>query len=215
MAAIARQADGLVPAIVLVLVCAMGLLCLLTLPDPASSTVAVEALAALVQQRYDGPVCEATLAEAPRSEPGHLFVVQTGSEVQMVQDFVRFLQQHGLEAHIYSTPFIMIIYNGEYFLIDVRVKRGELSRIIVAKVFDIAQEYRHTLELSTYVMRLNKQLDFAHFALSEKGDRLIVQGNITFVDAIDVQEIRKFLDFFSGGIVLMFDLLPETVEYLK
>jgi hypothetical protein len=64
-------------------------------------------------------------------------------------------------------------------------------------------------------MRLNKTFDFANFYFSDKYDRLIVQGSITFVDQIEAQEIRKFLDFFYRGTIRIFDLLPETAQYLR
>jgi hypothetical protein len=164
---------------------------------------------------HDGPACEDAFAEAPLPDAQHLFVVHTGTDAERAQDFALFLQHNGFEADLYDESFVIIRYNDEYFLTDLRADRGELSRIVIAKVFDIEQDYRNTLEMLAYTMRLNKTFDFASFSLSEKYDRLIIQGNITFIDHIDVQEIRKFLDFFYRGIARIFDLLPETAQYLK
>jgi hypothetical protein len=142
-------------------------------------------------------------------------VVQAGTAVQVAQDFVRFLQQNDIEAEIYEEVFVLVRYNHSAFLLDLRVSLGDLSRIIVAKVFDLAPEYRHTLALSAYLLRLNTTFDFANFALSAKADRLIVQGTITFVDHLEAQEVRTFLDFFHRGTVRMFDVLPETTQFLQ
>jgi hypothetical protein len=179
------------------------------------SGASIQTMTALRRQMHDGPVCEDTFDEAWLPEARQLFVVHTSSDAQMAQDFTLFLQHNGFEAEIYDELFVMVRYNGEHFLMDVRASRGELGRVIVAKVFDIARDYRHTLEMTAYVLRLNKTFDFANFSLSEKSDRLIIQGNITFVDHIDEQEIRKFLDFFYRGIARVFDLLPETAQYLR
>ncbi len=183
-------------------------------PRTVSHAVAGQLRAELRRQQHAGPVCEEPFAADPLAEARPLFVVQAGTAVQVAQDFVRFLQQNNVEAEIYEEVFVLVRYNHDTFLLDVRVGLGDLSRIIVAKVFDLAPEYHHTLALSAYLLRLNTAFDFANFALSPKADRLIVQGSITFVDYLEAQEVRTFLDFFHRGIVRMFDVLPETAQFL-
>ena len=168
----------------------------------------------LRRERHAGPVCEDPFATDPRAAARPLFVVQGGTAVQVAQEFVQFLQQNNIEAEIYEEGFVLVRYNHEPLLLDLRIHLGDLSRIIVARVFDLVPEYRHTLALSAYLLRLNTTFDFANFALSPKADRLIVQGSITFVDHLEAQEVRTFLDFFHRGIVRMFDVLPETVQFL-
>jgi hypothetical protein len=110
--------------------------------------------AELRHQQHAGPVCEAPFAADPLAEARPLFVVQGGMAVQVAQDFVRFLQQNGIEAEIYEEVFVLVRYNQDALLLDLRVSPGDLSRIIVAKVLDLAPEYRHTLALSAYLLRL-------------------------------------------------------------
>ncbi len=184
-------------------------------PGTVERAAAGQPRAELQRQQHAGPVCEDPFAADPRSETRPLFVVQAGTAVQVAQDFVRFLQQNDIEAEIYEEVFVLVRYNHGAFLLDLRVSLGDLSRIIVAKVFDLALEYRHTLALSAYLLRLNTTFDFANFALSAKADRLIVQGTITFVDHLEAQEVRTFLDFFHRGTVRMFDVLPETTQFLQ
>ena len=183
-------------------------------PRTVSNAAVGQRMAEFGRQQHAGPVCEDTFVADPLATALPLFVLQGGTAVQVAQDFVQFLRQNNVEAEIYEEVFVRVYYNHEAFLLDLRVSPGELSRIIVAKVFDLAPEYRHTLELSAYLLRLHTTFDFANFALSEKADRLIVQGSITFVDHLEAQEVRKFLDFFHHGTVRMFDVLPETAQYL-
>jgi hypothetical protein len=184
-------------------------------PRTVSHAVAGQLRTELRRERHAGPVCEDPFATDPRAEARPLFVVQGGTAVQVAQEFVRFLQQNDIEAEIYEEVFVLVRYNHDALLLDLRVGLGDLSRIIVAKVFDLAPEYRHTLALSAYLLRLNMTFDFANFALSPKADRLIVQGSITFVDHLEAHEVRKFLDFFYRGTVRMFDVLPETAQFLQ
>jgi hypothetical protein len=184
-------------------------------PRPVSHTVAGQLMPTLRRQQHAGPVCEDPFVADSRADTRPLFVVQAGTAVQVAQDFVQFLQQNDVEAEIYEEVLVLVRYNHDAFLLDVRVSLGDLSRIIVAKVFDLAPEYRYTLALSAYLLRLNTTFDFANFALSPKADRLIVQGSITFVDHLEAQEVRKFLDFFYRGMVRMFDVLPETAQFLQ
>jgi len=183
-------------------------------PRTVSQAVAGQLRTELRRERHAGPVCEDPFATDPRAAARPLFVVQGGTAVQVAQEFVQFLQQNNIEAEIYEEGFVLVRYNHEPLLLDLRIHLGDLSRIIVARVFDLVPEYRHTLALSAYLLRLNTTFDFANFALSPKADRLIVQGSITFVDRLEAQEVRKFLDFFYHGTVRMFDVLPETVQFL-
>jgi hypothetical protein len=168
----------------------------------------------LRHQRSAGPVCADPFAADLPAEARPLFVVQGGTAAQVAQEFVQFLQQHGIEAELYEEVFIQVRYNNEALLLDVRVNRGGLSRIIVAKAFDVVPEYRHTLALTAYLLRLNQTFDFAQFYLSPQADRLIVQGSLTFVDHLEAQEVRTFLDFFHRGLVRIGDVLPETTQLL-
>src|SRR5213592_1951091 len=205
------------PTMSRVLVCLLVALVggVLLQPRTVSHAAAGQLMPALQRQQHAGPVCEDPFAADPLAAARPLFVVQGGTAVQVAQDFVRFLQQNAIEAEIYEEVFVLVRYNHDAFLLDLRVSLGDLSRIIVAKVFDLVPEYRHTLALSAYLLRLNTTFDFANFALSEKADRLIVQGTITFVDHLEAHEVRKFLDFFHRGTVRMFDVVPETAQFLQ
>jgi len=154
-------------------------------------------------------------AERRDSEAHKSFVVHTDDDIQATHDLLLFLKHHGFDAQLYEQEFISIVYHSESFLMAPMVKRGELSRIVVAKVLDVKQEYRNTSEISSYITQLNKKVDFASFYLSEKSDRVIMQGNITFVDHLEEQEVRKFLEFFGTGFSLMLEVLPETAKYFN
>ena len=186
----------------------------LTQPRTVSHAATGQLKAELRRQPHAGPVCEDPFAADLLTEARPLFVVQAGTSFQVAQDFVQFLQQNNIAAELYEQMFVLVRYNNESLLLDLRIHLGDLSRIIVAKVFDLTSEYRHTLELSAYLLRLNTTFDFANFALSTKADRLIVQGSITFVDHLEAHEVRTFLDFFHRGLVRMFDVLPETAQFL-
>jgi len=154
-------------------------------------------------------------AERGDSEASKSFVVHTDDNIQATHDLILFLKQNGFDVQLYEQEFISVVYHDESFLMAPMVKRGELSRIVVAKVLDVKQEYRNTSEISSYITQLNKKVDFASFYLSEKSDRVIMQGNITFVDQLEKQEVRKFLEFFGTGFALMLEVLPETAKYFN
>ena len=148
-------------------------------------------------------------------EASQSFVVHTEDDIQATHDLILFLQKNGFDAQLYAQEFISVVYDGESFLMAPMVQRGELSRIIVAKTLDIKQEYRDTSEISSYITRLNKKVDFATFYLSEQYDRMIMQGNITFIDQLEEKEVRKFLEFFRSGFSFMLEALPETAKYFN
>src|SRR5262245_52363837 len=124
-----RQEHDLLQGMVRVIVCLMAYLAGGGLMQPGMVSIAATAqtMAALKRQMHDGPACEDTFAfvEAPLPDTRRLFVVHTGTEVQMAQDFALFLQHNGFDADIHDELFIVVRYNDEYFLMDLRAGKGE------------------------------------------------------------------------------------------
>ena len=106
-------------------------------------------------------------------------------------------------------------YEGKHFLLDLKGKPGGVSFVVVAKPFTIEQEYRHTLEIRALVSQLNQRINFVKFYIGESGATLVMQSHITFLDQLEAQQVRRFLELFNDTLVTIAETAPEAMQYLK
>ena len=52
-------------------------------------------------------------------------------------------------------------------------------------------------------------------SLNDQGETLVMQGYVTFVDQLEAQHVRKFLELFNDALRTMVDTMPEATQYLK
>jgi hypothetical protein len=126
-----------------------------------------------------------------------------------------FLKDNSFRASRYGQTTLLVEYDGGKFILNPKMQEGDLSRIVVTKYYGVKTEYQGTTELLALALVLNNKFNIGQFSLSEDGDALILQGNITFVDSIDVIEIRKFLDYFNVLLSYGYDSIPEIQTMLK
>ena len=86
---------------------------------------------------------------------------------------------------------------------------------MVTRYFMIEPEYRNTLEVQAWVNQLNHRIGFLKFSVSDQGETLAMQGYVTFVDRLEAQHVRKFLELFNDALRTMVETMPDATQYLK
>jgi len=140
--------------------------------------------------------------------------LHTDNDEQATKDFAIFLKQNAFDVTRYGSTTLLVKYNNGIFAIEPKAKQGGLSRVIVSKTYNVNQQYIRTIDVFTYVIELNQNLNFENFYLSNCFSTLIVRGNITFVDQLEEREIRKFLEHFYVGILAILIMVPDTTKYI-
>ena len=156
-----------------------------------------------------------TAAAQTASEAGQTFFLHTDDNAQATTELLTFLQQNHFEVHRQNQRLLIVQYEGQPFVLELRGKKGEVSLVMVSRPFMIAPEYRTTLEVRAWVNQSNHRIGFLKFSLSDQGDTLVMQGYVTFVDQLEAQHVRKFLELFNDALRTMVETMPEARQYLK
>ena len=66
-----------------------------------------------------------------------------------------------------------------------------------------------------WVSQLNQKINFVKFYMGENGETLVMQSHITFIDQLEVQQVRRFLELFNDVLLTIAETTPEATQYLK
>jgi hypothetical protein len=150
------------------------------------------------------------------SEPDQLvFKIETGSNEQATDQLVKFLNDNAFNVKRIGETELRVDYGGGKFLMQPKVSENGLDRIVVSKLFGVKEQYRNTIEILAFVVKLNQKLNVGQFSLSNNSDTMIILANVTFVNKLEMVEIRKFMHFFNNSVKAIVSTVPDTVKYLE
>jgi len=157
--------------------------------------------------------CSAQLAKL-KEVPRDRFMLKSNDDEQTSSELAIFLKANAFDASLVNKESIRIKYQDAIFLISPKANKGGLSRIVVEKQYIIEPQYRETVEILKYVIKLNQSFNVATFSVRDSST-LVMQSSITFVDRIDAEEIKKFFEYINTSVLAIILKMPETILFLK
>ncbi|WP_428617133.1 hypothetical protein [Shewanella sp.] len=104
---------------------------------------------------------------------------------------------------------------GEHqFVLQPSLNPEGIDRILASRFYAVSPKLIGTKELMLLIGTLNDKLNFAKFTLREEGKVIQVQGAATFVDTLELEELRRFLIWIDDALVRVGEALPNTTEHM-
>ena len=183
--------------------------CVTTPPQPQPSPTRSMQGSSIGTNLDNCPTCPTCPVE------GLVFQTQTSSNEQATDQFVKFLTQNAFTVKRLGESHLRVDYDGGKFLMQPKASENGLDRIVVSKLFGVKEQYRNTIEILAFVVKLNNKLNIGQFSLSDDSETLIILSNITFVNKLELVEFRKFMKFFNDSVKAIITTVPDTVKYLE
>ena len=137
----------------------------------------------------------------------------TTSNEDAVVTLSRFLKQHRFAVGEQVDEGIGLAVDGVRLLVLPKTSADGLDRLIVSRLFRLRPRYRGTTELDAFCRRLNQTQDFWQVAPSQRGELLVLLSHITFVDRLEAEELRAFLDTAAQTVRGAVLFAPDFTEY--
>ncbi|QYJ82180.1 hypothetical protein [Shewanella aegiceratis] len=100
------------------------------------------------------------------------------------------------------------------FVLQPSLNPEGIDRILASRFYAVSPKLVGTQELMVLIGTLNHKLNFAKFTLREEGKVIQVQGAATFVDTLELEELRRFLIWIDDALLRVGQALPNTAEQL-
>ena len=152
---------------------------------------------------------------ASANETYHLYTdyaVVDDEATTAIQDFLKI---NSIDVIRHDDYILLVNYGTQRFTLTPRLRRGQLSRLVVRKHYKIKDAFHRSEEIVNLVFNLNQRSNFGQFSVTGDGETLMVRSSITFVDHLDILEVRKFLTFFNNITYAMIETIPGTYKYLQ
>jgi len=143
------------------------------------------------------------------------FTATTDNDEEATTQLVHLLQKNAFDVVRINEATLRIEYDNGKFTVSPKLSKDGLDRIIIRKYYGIKKPYQNTSKILAFAVQLNQELNVAQFSLKDDGQTFVALGSITFVDKLEVVEIRKFMEFFNTGMRAIVHLIPETTDYLE
>ncbi|BAJ04082.1 hypothetical protein [Shewanella violacea] len=109
---------------------------------------------------------------------------------------------------------IALQFDDNQFLLQPSINPNGVDRIMMNRFYAVHPKLIGSRELLIIIGTLNHKLNFAKFTLRDKGAVIQVQGAATFVNTIEMEEIRKFMLWTDEGLRQVAHSLPKDSELL-
>ncbi|AQS38487.1 hypothetical protein Sps_03351 [Shewanella psychrophila] len=117
-------------------------------------------------------------------------------------------------ATMASPNRIALQFDDNQFLLQPSINPNGIDRIMMNRFYAVHPKLRGSRELLILIGTLNHKLNFAKFTLRENGAVIQVQGAATFVNTIELEEIRRFMLWTDEGLRQVGHSLPKGSEQL-
>ncbi|NRB23603.1 hypothetical protein [Shewanella sp.] len=109
---------------------------------------------------------------------------------------------------------IALQFDDTQFLLQPSINPDGIDRIMMNRFYAVHPKLRGSKDLLILVGTLNHKLNFAKFTLRENGAVIQVQGAATFVNTIELEEIRRFMLWTDEGLRQVANSMPKGSEQL-
>ncbi|MEC4726869.1 hypothetical protein HWQ46_15045 [Shewanella sp. D64] len=115
-------------------------------------------------------------------------------------------------AKMSGTDRIAVLFGDNQFLLQPSINPDGIDRILMNRFYAVHPKLVGSKDLLILIGGLNHKLNFAKFILRENGAVIQVQGAATFVDIIELEEIRRFMLWTDEGLRQVGYSLPKGAE---
>jgi len=146
-----------------------------------------------------------------------IFIYEKDDEVKATDKLITFLEDNAFDVSRFSEDIIKVYYDGTTFLFMPMPTIDNLDRIVVSRHLNIKPEYKKTQKVKDFVQSLNEGQNIACFSIldDEEEGLLEMKGNITFVNKLSVDEIKKFMQLYERAVPYVAILIPESLDVLE
>ncbi|WP_076415263.1 hypothetical protein [Shewanella sp. UCD-KL12] len=124
------------------------------------------------------------------------------------------LIQKNYLATMAGTNRVALQFDDNQFVLQPSINPDGIDRIMMNRFYAVHPKLKGSKELLIMIGTLNHKLNFAKFTLRENGAVIQVQGAATFVNTIDLEEIRRFMLWTDEGLRQVGKSLPKGSEHL-
>ncbi|NRD75872.1 hypothetical protein HQQ94_22190 [Shewanella sp. VB17] len=109
---------------------------------------------------------------------------------------------------------IAVMFNENQFLLQLSINPDGIDRIMMNCFYAVHPKLVGSKDLLVLIATLNHKLNFAKFTLREQGAVIQVQGAATFVNTIELEEIRRLMLWTDEGLKQVGLVLPKGIRQL-
>jgi len=117
-------------------------------------------------------------------------------------------------ATMASPSRIALQFDDNQFVLQPSINPNGIDRIMMNRFYAVHPKLVGSQDLLILIGTLNHKLNFAKFTLRENGAIIQVQGAATFVNTIELEEIRRFMLWTDEGLRQVGHSLPKGSEQL-
>ncbi|QYJ85915.1 hypothetical protein K0I73_17395 [Shewanella mesophila] len=102
------------------------------------------------------------------------------------------------------------------FVLQPSLNPNGIDRILASRYYSVSPKLQGSQDLMAMLLTLNDKLNFAKFTLRENGKVIQVQGAATFVDTLELEELRRFLIWTDDALEAVGKAIPANAyEFIK
>ena len=113
-----------------------------------------------------------------------------------------------------SPNSVAVQFGDNQFVLQPSMSEQGVDRILTNRLFAVHPRLHGSKELLVLIGSLNQKLNFAKFVIRENGGVIQVQGAATFVDYIELEELRRFMLWTDEGLKQVGKSFPKGSEEL-
>lgn len=144
-----------------------------------------------------------------------IFTATTNDDEEATTQLVHFLQKNAFDVIRTNETTLRIKYDDGTFIVSPKLSKDGLDRIVMRKYYNVQKPYRNTSKILAFIFQLNQEFNVAQFSLENNSKTFVALAYITFVNKLEVVEMRKFMEFFNTSMRAMALFIPETTDYLE
>ncbi|MBR9728103.1 hypothetical protein ACFOD0_09405 [Shewanella intestini] len=109
---------------------------------------------------------------------------------------------------------VAIQFGEQQFVLQANMNDKGIDRILANRYFAVHPQLHGSKDLLLTIGQLNQKLNFAKFLIRENGAIIQVQSAATFVQKIDLEELRRFMLWTDEGLRQVGRSFPKNTEEL-
>ncbi|WP_028773440.1 MULTISPECIES: hypothetical protein [Shewanella] len=156
---------------------------------------------------------EANTSDAATVAPESVTLGGMSNEAAADALLAALLKKNYLASKVSPTR-VGVQFDKSQFVLQPSINAEGIDRILMNRFYAIHPKMAGSKELLLLIGTLNHKLNFAKFTLRENGNVIQVQGAATFVNTIDLEEIRRFMLWTDDGLHQVGLSLPKGSEEL-
>lgn len=161
--------------------------------------------------------CENLSTQPSTAQNDTLINLQGKSNAEAAKTLSNALQDSGYTVREAPQDRFIVMYNQHNYILEPKLMKNGLSRIVVSRLFEIKEEYQHSPKIFVLVTSLNRNLNFAKFSILPENRAGHVQTSITFIhETVSLDEIKQFIAWFDDSLAEVKHMVPaEALDMVK